>query len=58
MAEEYWKRLCRSFNEKYVREIETRLDWKTAVFILPSTRLSFGRSFFGGAAFLFPLQML
>lgn len=29
MSEEYWKRLCRSFNEKYVREIETRLQEKT-----------------------------
>lgn len=29
MAEEYWKRLCRSFNKKYVREIETRLQEKT-----------------------------
>lgn len=28
MAEEYWKRLCRSFNKKYVREIETRLQEK------------------------------
>lgn len=29
MAEEYWKRLCRSFNKKYVLEIETRLQEKT-----------------------------
>lgn len=29
MAEEYWKRLCRPFNERYVREIETRLQEKT-----------------------------
>ena len=29
MSEEYWKRLCRSFNKKYVLEIETRLQEKT-----------------------------
>ena len=29
MAEEYWKRLCRSFNKKYVLQVETRLQEKT-----------------------------
>lgn len=29
MAEEYWKRLCLSFNKKYVREIEARLRERT-----------------------------
>ncbi|MDB0590101.1 hypothetical protein PL392_06980 [Bifidobacterium adolescentis] len=28
-------------------------DWKTAVFILPSTRLSFGRSFSGSGFYFF-----
>lgn len=33
-------------------------DWKTAVFILPSTRLSFGRSFFWERLLFFLIQML